>query len=177
MVFVKVNVTEREVMDPLADFGGEKIEINEIPSEISKISLFDNTKPNADVILETIESHLEGMHQGVEIIHSQKPAGAGATPQELQKAAQGDVSILALGDCGSCTTWVILDAIRLEKEGVATISICSHKFVPFARSLAQAHGADGLRIVEVEHPIAGREKDEVGEKTLRIVPEIKEILK
>jgi hypothetical protein len=177
VVFVKVNVTEREIMDPLADFGGEKIDLNEIPSKISKISLFDNTKPNADVILETIESQLKGMLKGVEIIHSEKPAGAGATPEQLQKAAQGDVSILALGDCGSCTNWVILDAIRLEKEGVATISICSHKFASFARNLAQAHGAEGLRILEVEHPIAGREKDEVQEKTLRIVPEIKEILK
>ncbi|MDO9043703.1 MAG: UGSC family (seleno)protein [Methanobacteriaceae archaeon] len=173
---MKVNVTEREVMDPLADFGGEKIDLNEIPSEISKISLFNNTKPNADVILETIESQLVGMHQGLEIIHSQKPAGAGATPQELQKAAQGDVSILALGDCGSCTTWVILDAIRLEKEGVPTISICSHKFAPFARTLAQSHGAESLRILEVEHPIAGRKRDEVVEKTLKIFPNIKEIL-
>lgn len=172
MIFVKVNITEREVMNPLADFGGEKIELNEIPSKISKISLFDNTKPNADVILETIGHHLPD----VEIIHSQKPAGAGASAQQLHKAAEGDVSILALGDCGSCTTWVILDAIRLEKKGVATISICSHKFSSFARNLAQAHGADDLRILEVEHPIAGRNKEEVMKKTLKIVPEITKIL-
>ena len=169
---MKVNVTEREVMDPLADFGGEKINLNEIPSEISKISLFDNTKPNADVILETIEFQLKG----IEIIHSEKPAGAGATDLQLQKAAQGELCILALGDCGSCTTWVILDAILLEKEGVATISICSHKFASFARNLAQAHGAEGLRILEVEHPIAGRETKEVIEKTFKIVPDIKKIL-
>lgn len=172
MVFVKVNVTEREVMDPLADFGGEKIDLNEIPSKISKISLFDNTKPNADVILETIESQIND----VEIIHSEKPAGAGAADEQLQKAAQGDVSILALGDCGSCTTWVILDAIRLEKEGVATISICSHKFASFARTLAQSHGADGLRILEVDHPIAGRKRNEVVEKTINIFPNINKIL-
>ncbi len=173
---MKVNVTERDVMNPLADFGGENIELNKIPSEISKISLFDNTKPSADVILETISSQLKRQITEIEIIHAEKPAGAGASNDQLQKAAQGDVSILALGDCGSCTTWVILDAIRLEKEGVATISICSHKFVPFARNLAQAHGAENLRILEVDHPIAGREKGEVVEKTLKIVPEIKEIL-
>ncbi|MDP1553724.1 MAG: UGSC family (seleno)protein [Methanobacteriaceae archaeon] len=169
---MKVNVTEREVMDPLADFGGEKIDLNEIPPEISKISLFDNTKPNADTILETIGSELKG----IDIIHSEKPAGCGATDDQLKKAAQGNVSILALGDCGSCTTWVILDAIRLEKEGVATISICSHKFASFARNLAQAHGAEGLRILEVIHPIAGRKMDEVVEKAIKIVPNINKIL-
>jgi len=173
---MKVNVTERDVMNPLADFGGEKIDLNEIPSAIHKISLFDNTKPNADVILGTIESQLKRMLKGIEIIHTEKPAGAGATAAQLQKAAQGEVSILALGDCGSCTTWVILDAIRLEKKGVATISICSHKFASFARNLAQAHGAEGLRILEIEHPIAGRERGEVEEKALKIIPEINKIL-
>ncbi len=169
---MNINVIERDLMNPLAESAGKKIVLRNIPSKIEKISLFDNTKPNADVILETIESQLEGM----EIIHSEKPAGAGATDAQLQNAAQGDVSILALGDCGSCTTWVILDAIRLEKKGVATISICSHKFASFARNLAQAHGAENLRILEVDHPIAGREKGEVVEKALKIVPEINQIL-
>jgi hypothetical protein len=170
---MKVNVVEREVMDPLAEYGGEKIILNDIPPNIHKISLFDNTKPHADVILQTIGSQLEG----IKIIKSEKPAGAAASTSQLKKAAKGDVSILALGDCGSCTTWVILDAIRLEKEGVPTISICSHKFAPFARKLAQAHGAEDLRIIEVPHPIAGRSKEEVEEKTLKIIPEIKKILK
>jgi hypothetical protein len=169
---MKVNVIEREVMNPLADFGGEEIHLNKIPSEIYKISLFDNTKPNADIILETIGSNLKG----VEIIHAKKPAGDGATDDQLLKAAQGDVSILALGDCGSCTTWVILDAIRLEKEGVSTISICSHKFAPFARNLAQSHGAKCLRIIEVIHPLAGQGPPKVQEKILKIVPEINKIL-
>lgn len=169
---MKVNVTEREVMDPLANFGGEKIGLNEIPPEISKISLFDNTKPNADTILETIGSELKE----IEIIQAEKPAGCGATDDQLQLATQGDVSILAIGDCGSCTTWIILDAIRLEKEGVPTISICSHKFGHFARNLAQSHGAKDLRIIEVIHPIAGQGNPTVKEKTLKIIPEINKIL-
>lgn len=169
---MNINIIERDLMNPLAESAGKKVALMDIPSKIEKISLFDNTKPNADVILETIASQLKSM----KIIHSKKPAGAGASTAQLQNAAKCDVSILALGDCGSCTTWVILDAIRLEKEGVATISICSHKFASFARALAQAHGAENLRILEVDHPIAGREKGEVVEKTLKIVPEIKEIL-
>ncbi|MCE7699225.1 MAG: hypothetical protein K8E24_010555, partial [Methanobacterium paludis] len=98
------------------------------------------------------------------------------TPQQIEKAADAELSILALGDCGSCTTWVVLDAIRLEKRGVPTISICSHHFAPFARELAGSYGAKNLRIVEIEHPIAGLSEKDVKAKTLKIIPKIKEIL-
>lgn len=169
---MKVNLVERELMDPLAEYGGAKLVLNKIPSNIHKISLFDNTKPNANVILETIAAELTNR----DIINSKKPAGAAATDEQLKKAAQGDVSILALGDCGSCTTWVILDAIRLEKKGVPTISICSDKFSSFAHQLAKAHGAEDLRIIEIPHPIAGRKRDEVEEKTLQIIPGLKKVI-
>lgn len=167
-----VNIVERDVMDPLAESEGEKVALNAIPERINSISLFDNTKPHADTILNMVGSQLNEF----KIINAQKPAGAAASPQQLEKAAQGDVCILALGDCGSCTTWVILDAIRLEKEGVPTLCICSHKFSPFAQKLARAHGAEGLRIIEVPHPIAGRSQKEVEAKTNAIIPEIKKIL-
>ncbi|MCK9151994.1 UGSC family (seleno)protein [Methanobacterium alcaliphilum] len=169
---MKVNIVEREVMDPLAEPEGMKLILNNIPSQIRAISLFDNTKPGADVILETIASKLNNL----KIINSEKPAGAPASKYQLKKATEGDVSILALGDCGSCTTWVILDAIRLEKKGIPTISICSDKFSSFARNLAQAHGAKDLRIIEISHPLSGKKAEEVEEKTFKIIPELKKIL-
>jgi len=81
-----------------------------------------------------------------------------------------------LADCGSCTSWVVLDAIRLEEMGVPTISICSDQFTPFARELASAHGMDDLRLLEVEHPIAGSSPDEVEEKAFKIIPALKYLL-
>ncbi|RJS48697.1 MAG: hypothetical protein CIT03_06910 [Methanobacterium sp.] len=168
---MKLNLVERGVLDPLAESSQESIFINDIPSPIHHISLFDNTKPGANIILNIIKASLKS----IEVIESKKPAGAGANKFQLEKAAEGDVSILALGDCGSCTTWVILDAIRLEKKGVPTLSICSHKFAPFARKLAKAHGAPDLRIFEIEHPVAGLNPDKVKEKTDVMIPEIKKI--
>ena len=168
---MRVNVIEKEVMDPLGESAAEKIELTEIPQKINKITYFDNTKPNADIILETINKNLK-----ISSISAKKPAGAHATEEQMKEAMKGDVVILALGDCGSCTTWVILDAIRLEKEGKSTISICSHKFTDYAYSLAKAQGAEGLRIIEIEHPIAGLEEDEVKAKTEKIIPEVKKLL-
>ncbi len=159
-------------MNPLAESKVNILGINEIAPPIHKISFFNNTKPNAEIIIQTIYAHLNG----IEFILSEKPAGAPASQQELKTADKGDIVILALGDCGSCVTWLILDAIRLEKKGTATISICSDKFSSFARKLAQRYGFKDLRIIEISHPLAGLKKEEVEHKTLSIIPKIKNIL-
>jgi hypothetical protein len=84
--------------------------------------------------------------------------------------------LLALGDCGSCSSWVILDAIRLEKMGTPTISICSDQFSGFAHELAKSHGAEHLQIISVEHPIAGLSNEEVRTKAMAILPSLRYIL-
>lgn len=168
---MRVNVIEKEIMDPLAETATEKIGLSYIPKKINKITYFDNTKPNADIILNTIQENLS-----INYINAIKPAGAPAKDVQMKEARKGDVIILALGDCGSCTTWVILDAIRLEKEGKPTICICTNKFTDYAHSLAKAQGAEYLRIVEIEHPIAGLKDEEVEIKTEKIIPEIRKLL-
>ena len=168
---MRVKVIEKEVMDPLGETAADKIKVMPLPSKINKISYFDNTKPNADVILAAVAENLNKKGKNVE-----KPAGAGATDEQLKDAADADLSIIAVGDCGSCSTWVILDAIRLEKEGTPTISICSDNFMDYARSLAKSHGADDLRIVKIKHPISGQKEEDVKEKTAATIKEIKKLL-
>ena len=168
---MRVKVIEKEVMNPLGESAADKVKIMPMPPKINKISFFDNTKPNADIILATIAENLD-----IDKINVEKPAGAPATDEQLKNAADADLSIMAVGDCGSCSTWVILDAIRLEKEGVPTISICSDKFFDYAKLLAKSYGADDLRIVEIKHPISGQKEEEIREKTTIIIPELKKLL-
>lgn len=167
-----VKVVEKDVMDPVAETGDHKIELNKVDPDFKKLTLFNNTKPGADVILDYLGENLGKS----ELIRVKKPAGAPATQNQLEKAALGEVVILGLGDCGSCSSWVILDAIRLEKLGVPTISICSTSFSEFSHELAKAHGAEDLNIVTVQHPIAGTKTSEIHNKTRKIMPLIKELL-
>ena len=168
---MKVKVIEKEVMDPLGETAADKIKVMPIPPTIRKISYFNNTKPNADVILAAVAEKLNINGKKVE-----KPAGAGATDKQLKEAAEADLSIIAVGDCGSCSTWVVLDAIRLEKEGIPTISICSDNFMDYARSLAKSYGADDLRIVEIKHPISGQKEEDIMAKAEETIIEIKKLL-
>lgn len=170
---MNVKIVERDVLNPIADVQLNKVKINPIPTSLSRICLFNNTKPGASTILTTIQEHLGNY----DFQDARKPAGAGASPQELGRAADSDLSILALGDCGSCTAWIVLDAVKLEKMGEPTISICSDKFAPFARDLARSYGAKDLKIVEIKHPIAGETRENVKAKTLDILPKIRDLMK
>jgi hypothetical protein len=109
-------------------------------------------------------------------MRAKKPAGSPATIKQLEKAANSEIVILALGDCGSCFSWIILDAIRLEKMGRSTISICSDRFLNFAHELAKSHGAEDLNILSIKHPVAGHSKEEIEEKTLQILPSLRYLL-
>ncbi len=169
---MKVKVVEKEAMDPLAEINKVKQELNPFPYDFELVSLLDNTKPGADVILAFLEENLGKRN----FIHVKKPAGAPATIKQLEVAAEGEIVLLALGDCGSCSSWVILDAIRLEKMGKPTISICSEKFSDFAHELAKSHGAKDLQILSVTHPIAGLSTEEIEAKTMAILPSLRYIL-
>lgn len=124
-------------------------------------------------MLEIIEKNL-GFKDSTGV---KKPAGAPGTDEQIGEAAQADLCILALGDCGSCTTWLILDAIKLEKKGTPTISVCSDVFVPFARELAKSYGAMELRVVEIEHPLAGQSGESIEKKAEKTAIEIENILR
>ena len=169
---MNVKIMERDVLNPLADTEFKKIALNPIPDRIRSISLLDNTKSGANIVLETIR----GILGYSKVFKARKPAGAPGTGEQIKLAAEADLCILALGDCGSCTTWLILDAIRLEKQGTPTISVCSDIFTPFARELAVSYGAGNLRIVEVEHPLAGKPRESIVNKASKPAAQIKGIL-
>lgn len=170
---MNVKVIEKELMDPLAEINEVNLDLNSIPCDFEYVTLFDNTKPGADVILGYVEETLGNK----KFTNVQKPAGAPATIKQLELAATSEIVVLALGDCGSCSSWVILDAIRLENMGIPTISICSDRFLSFAQELAKSHGAKDLNILSIEHPIAGLSTEEICKKTLKIIPSLRNILK
>jgi hypothetical protein len=171
-ILMNIKVVEKDVLDPLAETLNSKQDINPIPYDFETITLLNNTKPGANVILEFLQENLGNRR----FIMVKKPAGAPATTKQLENAAEGEIIFLALGDCGSCSSWVVLDAIRLEKMGKPTISICSDKFTSFARELAKAHGFKDLRILGVNHPISGLGSDEIRKKALEILPSLQFIL-
>jgi len=169
---LKFKIIERELLNPLAEIDTQKIESNPIPKDINTLALIDNTKPNSGLILDNISKKIDYN----KLIKIKKPAGAPATKEQINNASPIDLSILALGDCGSCTTWLVLDAIKLEKQGTPTISICTDVFAPYAHQLASSYGATQLKIVEIKHPIAGQSREIIENRSEKVIVQIKKLI-
>lgn len=68
---MNIKIKEREVLNPLAEKDAIKIKLNPLPQKKRVIALLDNTKPNADLILHTIQENLKSS----KFVHIKKPAG------------------------------------------------------------------------------------------------------
>ena len=169
---MKVNIIEKEVLNPLGETDTKKIDLAPLNPRSNVICYLDNTKPNADVILKTIQCEIN-TPQTIKIT---KPAGAPASYQDIQRACNSDMAILAVGDCGSCSTWLVLDAIKIESMGIPTISICSNKFSDYARMLAKSYGVPDLRIFNIKHPVVDLDEEEIKLNVKDIIIKIKKLL-
>lgn len=120
-----------------------------------RIGLLDNSKAGASVIVESLAARLRARGSAVELVRVRKThASLPLEPAQADVLAGTDIVLAALGDCGSCTSWVVHDAVTLENRGVPAVVACSTPFETFARTQAVALGRPGLRILTLEHPIA-----------------------
>lgn len=78
---MKVKLTEREVLNPLGEVQDNKLDLNPLPYDFDKVSLVDNTKPGANIILKVLSKSLGNR----EFLCVKKPAGAPATEEQIKK--------------------------------------------------------------------------------------------
>jgi hypothetical protein len=121
------------------------------------VGLVDNGKWNAGRLLETVRERLIARHgmlpgPGCAKQHYNRDLDEGERTALTQGA---DVVLAAIGDCGSCTSYTVHDALALEQLGVPAVAIVTEPFLPLAESLAASLGTPALRIVAIPHPLYG----------------------
>lgn len=156
------------LLDPTSKAHRRELKMAARPSDLKgKIAGFLwNNKPGGNILLDRFAQLLdERFHFAKTLKHTKPHASSGASIDMLDSlSAECDLVITAVGDCGSCISYVIHDAIELEKRGIPSISICSHEFAPLGRIAAQALGMANLPMVIVPHPIGGVDPKEVARK-------------
>ncbi|MHB8393230.1 MAG: UGSC family (seleno)protein [Candidatus Dormibacteria bacterium] len=121
----------------------------------TRVALVDNSKAGADIIVSTLAERLAARGSQVDIVLVRKQhASLPITSDQLDSVGACDVALLALGDCGSCTSWTIQDACMIEQRGTPAIALCTRPFEPFAREQASVVGNPSLHILVLDHPIA-----------------------
>ncbi|WP_188112982.1 UGSC family (seleno)protein [Mycobacterium simiae] len=92
-----------------------------------------------------------------------------------QIAAENDMALTAIGDCGSCCSACVNDAVRLESAGLPTVVIVTTEFEHEARLQRESRGMAGLQPAVTTHPISSltldqleSRADEITSQALRI---------
>lgn len=128
------------------------------------LTLYSNNKQNSDHFLETVASALTADHdvEVSEVVYKPAASSAGSRWGLLDEVASDtDGVLLAYGDCGSCTTYTVHDAIEFERRGLPTVSYSTDEFVALGQYDAFHRGCPGLPLVQIAHPMASIDADQV----------------
>ncbi|WP_436348508.1 UGSC family (seleno)protein [Natronorubrum sp. FCH18a] len=141
------------------------------------IGLLDNSKSNANVLLDEIGTVLVEEYGVEDTVYRRKdksPIPADDLADQLH--SQCDAVVNAYGDCGSCTSWCVYDSTDLEKKGTPVATINTDEFVKLGQSESQSLGMPGLPIVTIPHPMGDLREEAVHERARNAVPELVTVL-
>jgi hypothetical protein len=143
-----------------------------------RLGVLSNTKWNAAKLLRATVRALESRGVALARVHHyDKEHFSKDAASELiaQIAAENDIALTAIGDCGSCTSSCVNDAVRLEQSGVPTAVIVTSEFEHEAQLQREARGMAALRPVVVTHPISSLTLEQLDQRAADAAPQARAI--
>ena len=143
-----------------------------------RLGILDNSKWNANKLLRGAAVALSDEIGFAAVNYYVKTHGFSTdAPVELIEriVAENDVVLTAIGDCGSCCSCCIRDAIALEDRGLPSAAIITTEFVNETRLTRAAVGMPGLRPVVIDHPVSSITAEEVAARVAVISAEAREV--
>jgi hypothetical protein len=125
-----------------------------------RVRVLDITKVRSDVFAAEVARGLREAGAAVETgiaLPAQRMSDA-----ELDAvAAESDGAVLALADCGTCTSWTLWDAVELNRRGVRTVLVSTDALRPTVAALAPRLGLADLPLVTVATPNRDHGEEEI----------------
>jgi hypothetical protein len=143
-----------------------------------RLGVLSNTKWNATKLLRATVRELafHGLTFASVTYYDKHHFSSDASPELIgQIAAENDVALTAIGDCGSCTSSCVNDAVRLEAAGVPTVVIVTTEFENEARLQREALGMADLEPVVVTHPISSLTVEQLDGRAAEVAPQARRI--
>jgi hypothetical protein len=141
----------------------------------ARLAVLNNTKWNSSTLLRESVRELEEIH-GVTFAevnyYDKHHFSSDAEPSLLdQIAAENDLAITAIGDCGSCTSSCVNDAIALETRGIPSAVIVTTEFQREATLQRMARGMDDLEPIIITHPISSLAAEHLRQRSTEVAPQ------
>jgi hypothetical protein len=142
-----------------------------------RVGLLINTKQNARPFLEEVGRLLTERY-GVTVTKRTKTNFAVPEPEDIIKelAAENDVVVTGVGDCGSCSAAAAADGVVLEAAGLPTAVIVTESFRATADAMAALRGAPGYKYATTAHPVAVLEEDQVKARAAAVLDDVVALL-
>ena len=143
-----------------------------------RLGILDNSKWNANKLLRGAAEVLSTEIEFASVNYYVKTHGFSTdAPIEMldQIAAESDVVLTAIGDCGSCCSCCVRDAIALEDRGIPTAPVITTEFVNETKLTRVAIGMPALRPVVIDHPVSSITDQEVADRVAVISVQAQEV--
>ena len=154
----RLSKTSTLVFDPCGVVGEDTTPTAQRKTQLAglRLGILDNSKSNANKLLRGASSALAESIQFRAVNYYVKHSFSKDAAPELieQIARENDIVLTAIGDCGSCCSCCIRDAIALEKLGLPSAAIITTEFVKETELTKLAIGMPDLRAVVIDHPVS-----------------------
>jgi hypothetical protein len=119
------------------------------------VALMDIGKMRGDEFIDRLESLCR--ERGITTRRYKKPTNTRTAPLELlqQMADECQAVVIALSDCGSCTSCSTHDLVDLDRRGLPGVSVLTEEFRGAFASQCSAIGFEGASLY-VPHPMQNR---------------------
>src|SRR6266581_7569741 len=127
-----------------------------------RLGILDNSKWNANKLLRNASAALSANITFAAVNYYVKQSFSKDAAPELieQIARENDIVLTAVGDCGSCCSCCIRDAIALEILGLPSAAVITTEFVNETELTLQALGMPNFAPVVIDHPVSSITQDE-----------------
>jgi hypothetical protein len=148
--------------DPTAETASEMRPRRAPPASLEgvTVALMDIGKMRGDEFIDRLEVLFR--EREISTRRYKKPTNTRTAPLELLQriAAECQVVVIALSDCGSCTSCSTHDLVDLDRRGLAGVSILTEEFRPAFGQQCSAIGFDGASLY-MPHPMQNRTTEEL----------------
>src|SRR5665213_22327 len=141
-----------------------------------RLGILDNSKWNANKLLRGAQSAMADLGFAAVNYYVKHNFSKDAAPELLQKiAAENDIVLTAIGDCGSCCSCCVRDGVALERKGMPAAVIITTEFEYETELTRQAIGMPGLKPVVIDHPVSSITAEEVASRVAQIVTQAQRV--
>jgi hypothetical protein len=135
-----------------------------------RLGILDNSKWNANKLLRGAAAALSARIAFAAVTTYVKHSfSKDADPALIARiAAECDIVLTAIGDCGSCCSCCVRDSIALERLGRPTACIITTEFLTETKLTRAAIGMPGLRPVVIDHPVSSITAPEIAARVAAI---------